>query len=281
MTTAYQGVIDDEQITIDQGGITAVRTIVLSGVTGNRAERVWRATQDAKIPKYGAPHPVIPDIKAWNIQAQALDVDKVSVTVTYSLPDGGNDEPYDPGQGEPQGVISLSSAIMEEATNFDRDGRPLIVRYTGTLLDSEGNEVQVEGDQQIAEVQVARPMVVIAFTRKENGSPVYAARDLVGTINRDQLGPFPVKTLMCTRVDANSEDGGFTSSVTYEFQFNPAGWAQDVAYIDPETDRPPPDATLGNGLARYDFYREVSFEPLGLPWNAPRRAIGSSFLISI
>jgi len=274
MTTRTENFVEGTSVTLDAQGSTAVRVFILQDVPGNTDSKLWNATQDSRIPPYGDPHPVIPGLQVTQVVATPLsdrDNAHVRVEVTYSVPNISDDVPFDQDTTpEEKGVMSLSAALVTEETNFDRNGRPLLVQYTGTLVDSEGNQVEVDNDEQIATLEIPRVMPVVSFTRRETESPIDAVQSLVGTINSRSIGGFAEKTILLTRIDASSQDGGLTFDVTYEFQHNERGWTSTVAWIDPETDRPPTDVTSTNGLADYELYREADHHFLRLPFNITR-----------
>ena len=115
-------------------------------------------------------------------------------------------------------------------------------------------------------MQVQRPQTVLAFTRKESRSPLQKSLIYRGKVNARKIGIFDPGTLLCTRLDGDSPDNGATFTVRYEFQFNDQTWSQDISWIDPETDRPPPDVSKSNGRKTVELYEEADFFDLNLPF---------------
>lgn len=292
MSGFYPNVIEDQSLVLDENGGSVVTAHVLDDVPGGGDAMLWNAVLDARIPRYGQPHPVVPGLRVTNIAATALDIDKAKVTVTYSRPASDEDTPYEPDTGpaadpEGRGTMSLSATVQDVETQRALDGAALLVLYTGELTDEDGNPVEVENDPQVATVTVGRPMAVVTFTRKETASPISNAMVFVGAINSGRLGIFPPQTLLCSRIDATTSDDGLTFDVSYEFQFNRETWTAFIAYIDPETGQPPADIdqvpfpaeefpgdrfpslnALGNGTAVYDIYPQRDFGVLNLPWQS-------------
>lgn len=289
MADFYGHSIEDASLTLDESGGSLTLAHILDGLPEDADALLWTAVNDPRIPRYGQPHPVVPGIRVTNITATQLDKNKARVAVTYSRPQPDQDTPYEPDTGsaadpEGRGTFSMSATITDEDTQRALDGTPLLVEYTGTLVDEDGNDVEVASDPQVATVTVGRPMAVLTFTRREIASPINYAFLLVGAINSTQLGEFPPLTLLCTRIDSNTDDDGQSFNVSYEFQYNRSRWLALVSYIDKETGAPPADiveATLNdsqsgppsgsrlasaNGTALYQLHPLIDFNWLNLPW---------------
>ena len=272
--------IDGGKISESADGYTHTVAYFLCAVPGDGQRQLWNALQDASIPRIGDPHPVVPGIVVTDRSGEPIDDGQIRVEVNYAPGNGTNTPAFDlnASGSRPEGTIAISSTATSEQTNFDKYGAPLKTTYTGKLVDDDGNETDVKNQEQVATIEVQRPQLLITFTRRERGSPLELAATVVGCINREDLGSiYAPQTLLCTRIDATSDDNGATFNVTYEFQHKPDTWAQVVVFIDNQIDRPPPDvvkAALGgpfgarsaNGLAVYDIYPEANFEALRLPW---------------
>lgn len=275
--TITRNLIDGASLTESATGYALTVVYVLENVSGNGDQQQFNALQDARVPRIGDGHPVIPGIQVTERSAEPVDDTVMRVTVQYGVPDAANTPAYDLGQASgPQGTISISSAVVTEQTQFDVRGFPLKVSYTGKLTDDKGETQEVKGEEQVATVEIQRPETIITFTRRERGSPLFFATDAVGSLNVTDIGRFRAGTLLLTRIEADSDDNGFTFNVVYEFQYRPVGWSVSVVYIDPQTDRPPVDVDKGalgpnalgaaNGVARYDVYPTYDFGAFRLPF---------------
>lgn len=276
--TITSSLIDGAQLTETASGFALTATYMLEDVPGRGDEQQYNALLDARIPRLGDSHPVIPNIRVTSRSAEPVDDQTIRISIEYGIPDTGDSPGYEIGQAPgPEGTISVSATAVTEETQFGINGAPLKVSYTGKLTDENGNPVEVKNDEQVATVEIQRPETVVAFSRKERGSPLFFAIDAVGKINLTDLGMYRRGTLLLTRIDADSDDNGITFSVTYEFQYRPAGWTATVVYIDPQTDRPPVDVdksglggvfggTIANGIAIYDVYDTYDFGAFRLPF---------------
>ena len=86
----------------------------------------------------------------------------------------------------------------------------------------------------------------------------------------------PDRTWLCTRIDGQSQDGGVSFVVTYEFQIRRGpylseatpptyqGWDAVVVYIDPETDKPIQEPVWGETIKLVRVYPEMDFAALNI-----------------
>jgi|JI10StandDraft_1071094.scaffolds.fasta_scaffold23450_4 hypothetical protein len=275
--TITRNLIDGASLTESATGYALTVVYVLENVSGNGDQQQFNALQDARVPRIGDGHPVIPGIQVTERSAEPVDDTVMRVTVQYGVADAADTPAYELGQASgPQGTISISSAVVTEQTQFDVGGRPLKVSYTGKLTDDEGNPVEVKGEEQVATVEIQRPETIITFTRRERGSPLFFATDAVGSVNVTDIGRFRAGTLLLTRIEADSDDNGITFTVVYEFQYRPVGWTVTVVFVDPQTDRPPVDVErnglgssltgVANGVAGYEVYPTYDFGAFRLPF---------------
>lgn len=279
------GLIEGARFNVSENGDTVTKAYIFEDVPGNADQQLYNALTDSRVPRYGDPHPVVPGILVTNVDAEPMDAGIVKVLVTYSKPSTRNEPAYDTSSGgEERGTLALSATTSEEETKFDANGAPLKVSFLPSSIDDQGNTVQGKRQDQIATASVMMPHLVLSFSRRERFAPALFAIAMTGMVNRQAIGPLGPQTVLLTRVDANSDDGGASYMVTYEFAYDRRGWNQrTVAFIDPETGNPPativrPTATgaiadlganfggNGNGVAVYDFYLTADFGPLRLPW---------------
>lgn len=279
MTELTSHLTEGAQLTETSSGFTLSVTFLLEDVPGTGAQQQYFALQDARIPRIGDGHPVVPGISVLSRAVEPVDDTIMRISVEYGVPDTNEQQAYEIGQAPgPEGTISVSAAVSSEETQFDIAGRPLKVAYTGKLTDDDGNPVEVKNEEQVATVEIQRPEMIVNFTRKERGSPLFFAVEAVGKVNLTDLGIYRRGTLLLTRIDADSDDNGITFNVTYEFQYRPPGWAVTIVYTDPQTDRPPVDVdkgalgdgsfglVSGNGLAQYEVYDVYDFGAFRLPF---------------
>jgi len=277
--TIISHLLEDSGLTHTASGYSLTVGYILQDVPGNGQAMLFNALQDPRIPSFGEAHPVIPRVRVTSRAARAIEDQTIQITIQYGVPDGADRTPVNPQTTPtPEGTISISAAVVSEETQFDRDGNPLKVSYTGTLIADDGNPVEVENEEQVATIEIQRPEMIVSFSRKEDRSPLIQARDAVGRVNSQDIGLYARGTLLLARIDADSDDNGDTFTVQYEFQYRPSGWAQTIVYIDPQTDRPPTDvnkSALGdrfgdrraaNGLAVYDVYPSYDFGSFRLPF---------------
>ena len=180
MTTVTKDLIDGASIAPTSKGFEQTRVLMPENVGGSGVAQLYNALTDGKVPTMRTPHPVIPGIQVINRGAFSEDDGLVRVEVVYSVPDEGDEIVVGLPGAEEGGIISVGSAISSEETNFDVDGSPLLVTFTGTIEDSNGNLVAVDGEEQIATVGVQRPQSIVRFSRRETGSPLIKSIDFVG-----------------------------------------------------------------------------------------------------
>lgn len=267
MTTVFKNQLAGNRTTETENGYESVQTFKLKDVPGTGEAQEFNALQDAEIPQFGQPHSTIPDIQVTSRSAAGIDNGLMAVEITYARPSFSQAiVPSGGGESASDALISIGAALSSVESNFDIKKNPLIVTFTGTVQDDEGNETEVVSEEQIATASVQIPQTVLQFSRRERSHPARKSQEFVGTVNFTHVGIWGTGTLLCTRIDGVSNDNGLSFDVSYEFQYNPDGWTQDISWIDPQTDRPPVSARLGNGITTFEFYREEEFQFLNLPF---------------
>lgn len=268
MTIVTRELIESARLVETADGFSGTRAFMLEDVPGNREAQLYNASLDPNIPVFGAPHPVVPEIQVTSRSFEPRDDRIVFCQIDYEIPDEG-DRSQAGSTSEPvpeDATIRIGGAVVERETNFDVNGNPLIVTYTGTVADDEGNFQVFNGEEQVATVSFLVAQNVIGFSRKESFSPLRKSLAYKGYLNAQSIGIFDAGTLLCTALDGTSDDGGRTFTVEYEFQYDPDGWDQDYSFIDTRTGRPPPDVTRSNGIATAVGYSRADFYALNLPW---------------
>ncbi|MDZ7809205.1 MAG: hypothetical protein U5L11_02500 [Arhodomonas sp.] len=262
--------IERGRVSRDANGWTVEEHAYVDGVTGDARGRAFRAATAPGLPAYGTAHPVVPGVFLDSINAapEPGSTSQWAVTLIYRGPDSG-------ASGTPAGrfgpaTVELSSDVAQEETRLDINGRPLVVSFRGPYT----RPVWVNGElveqtttvQQAVGISVAetsRPQLVLRVSRFERDMPIAVARDLTGRVNRSRWESFGNHTLLCTGVDTRPLPSG-GHDVSYVFRHNPEGWRFEAAINLGFGANPPPEATLGNGLALYDVYETFEFNSLRL-----------------
>lgn len=159
-------------------------------------------------------------------------------------------------------VVNISGSVNEVETNKDSDG------VVFDALSSKQDKYKLISPY-IPTVRKLAPGLTIQITKRVLGiaAVLSDASGLVGKIGTK--ANFVWRTgdeWLCTRVSASSPDGGSNYDVTYEFQFNPDGWVQDVFLKDPNTGAPIENPSIEDGsMASVEVYKSTKFPDFTLP----------------
>jgi len=257
-------VVESAALTVAGTGTTATRLFVVSDLAGAPESRTARASFAPGIPQVGTPHPAVPGLVVESIGVACKDPETYFVTVNYKYPSGSG------GGSSPGSKAQISGGANAQTvqTNLDAKGRLMEISYaykTGTD-DAPGSVVKT----QTGEVQIQVPMPVLRFTRREKLDPFDKIKKYVGKINGGAFRGDEKHYWLCSAIDFQSQDGGKTYDVTYEFIRNENTWSATVLYIDPTTGQPPsPEQSalapeVPNGVAQFDVYPEANFGGLNL-----------------
>lgn len=203
-------------------------------------------------------HPTIPGAYCSGHRTESVDPTHIRVLVSYTLPaaPAGQEEPSE--TVNPQ--ITIGASVTTVQTEKDKDDGEMFVRYYPDPDSTENMQTHIVQ----AEVMVPCPM--FRCQRWEPGSPGPNAVRFVGKLNSTAILGCSAKTLLCTQIEGTSSDGGLTYMVNYEFQYKPDGWQFTAVYIDPDTNRVPANATIGNNennaVKDYDIYETDDFHYL-------------------
>lgn len=247
----------DGSLSITKDGIRQVRRCQVTGVTGDKAGRHFRASQAAGLPQYGDAHPIIPGLHVTNIEVEEASDDSTTqfdVEIVYERPDFDEGQP---DEADPQPTVRVSTTLVQATTQKNRAGEQLNVSITK----EDGST-----DTQTGEVEILIPLTIITLSRRERYAALYKQLAFAQYVNDRDIGIFRERTLLCTGIESDSSDGGVTYDVTYNFQFNRATWDADIVYVDVETDKPHQDIDIaaGNGYARAEIYGARDFNQLSL-----------------
>lgn len=275
--------IEGARYWVDRDGPHVIQVAQVSGLTGNPAARLRRATQAPGIPRYGHVHPDILFLPVTNIEAVFADKgtsDIAIITITFGfLPAGGAPTYFTNEPSEttvPQ--LEILTTVQPSTTEFEigpAGDKRQIVLATHLPLEEGQEGPPALGKEQSGSVEFQQPMETVRYMRREARSPQWKARLYVGTINQTGVFDDAPHYWMCTRLDGVSDDGGATFNVTYEFQRNPDTWDPVVIATDPETGQRVvlTDWEIINGLAGLDphpsirqvtVYRQTNFWLLNL-----------------
>lgn len=264
--TVVEDLVDGASASMELYQAKVVRTFFVSGLSEEASHRSYEALTADGIPTIGQSHP---RARAFCTQktVEMVDVDKAKVTVTYGGPgEGGTASALQEG-----GVFSVSSNTQTIETNLDVDGNTIYsVRQVRTGDEETGDKTGKE-DQQGGTVAFQDPITTLRWDRIISRSPA-ADLSYVGTINDADIWGFKARQILCSRIDARTDDGGLTYHMVYEFQasrrdkkvgeFGP--WDASVVFISPNTGRPYRTATENDGYKFWKLYPIADFSGLQL-----------------
>jgi len=252
--------VDGATIQEDESGYKAVRVARVTGLSGDKAQRMYDALNAPGVPVYNESHPVIPGIYCKSRSAKAQGPESAMVTLEYRRPDSNG------GSNPDEDQIEIGSSVQESETNTDVNGDLLKVYYLPEDADPGTEEIE-----QVCTASVAYPQTVLRIRRKEGRSPEDKATTYTGTVNSTSWRGYDANTWLCRSIQGISNDGGDTYDVTYEFQLNWYYWQAKVVYIDSsngetpgDVSEPGPGMIHGNGVGYYDMYPQMDFRNLGL-----------------
>lgn len=249
-------IISGAKVTSSKDGFSATRVFSVTNLPTNiDAAVMFSILNLPNAPKYGDLHPFIPGltVQSVDVSATGSNSNHAQITANYLKPSAKNQPPQ---LGEPA-RYSQSSYLVAKQTNYaaggsTAQGRPLLI-VRRSSEDRNG---------QIATAEVLAPVGVIRFTRRETNDGSRAQQTYLGKVNRNNFRRYPQKTLLCTSITADTDDGGQTYVITYEFQYNPETWIFTAVYtIDGQ---PIPDPIEGTSIKDYDLYEQADFTQIGI-----------------
>lgn len=262
ITVVASDLIEHNRVSLSASGLEAIKGFYVTTTAG---ETPFQILQDASTPDYGDAHPdtggsgEFPPIYAVEFDLSPIERQsgQYLLIVTYRDPDPAERAP---STSADDAIMTIGSTVVPVRTNYDKNGDPIIVTLS-TLPAAE--------QDQIAEVETQIPVMTLTYRRRESAHPATKTKANVGYVNSVALGSgfFPVRTLLCTGIHGETQDGGTTYLVTYEFQYNPDTWDATSVYIDPNTDRPHVEVSLSSpvdGVSVDEVLPTVDFSSLNL-----------------
>ena len=257
--TVRENIASGSGMGLTTDGPEATRVFIVSATAGEKHVDVLA---NATIPDLFDAYPYntspIPfaQIYALDVRCQLIDENnnRFRVTVSYGVPDTYQQQP---GTTAADAVIQIGSSLTGSKTSVDKDGTRITV------------SLSTETDNQVGELDIQVPEMVLQFERREATNPTANARTYVGKVNSVALdtGTYPIRTLLCLGIDGTSVDDGATWSVTYRFQYRPNTWAATAVYTD-DQGRPHKDIDLTvspyDGAKSVNIYSEADFSSLNL-----------------
>lgn len=259
MATARLDLIDGHRGRKTFDGWEVERIAIVSGVTGTGHLRIFNAADHADMPDIGDAHPSRSVCYLREMVLDAVTSEEIRFRLIYS-------DVTRPGFQPQLDTVEVGGTLSQIETNLDRFGDVIEVSYTYPSDypdDSYSSKTFTTGGL----VSKFVPEHTIVVSRIETANPSRAAIDYVGTVNS---GPWSldlyagVGTWLCTGIVGRSPDAGITYTVTYTFQYRADTWTTTVAYISPDTGRPPSDLVDGTGINAYQLYPIMNFNGLGL-----------------
>lgn len=237
------------------------RKFVATGVTGSKHEKIVKAYAMEGMPQIGDPHPAQPSAILEDFSGVSIDADgSVSGILQYRTPD--RTVPTDDDV-----VITGSTTLSQVDTNVAFDGTILTTQYTYPTDYKELETLRGVTVDQPAIVSKLIPQPTETFTLIESDNPRVKSSIYVGKLNSETFLDGNAKTWMCTGIRWNSQNGGVTYQVSYDFQWRPDGWDEVIVFIDPQTAHPPimSDATAkALGIKTYQIYQTIDLNGLDL-----------------
>ena len=200
------------------GALEVTRTFRVTGIIASSTEVLFTAINFAGMPRVGDEYPGRPEYRVRDITARPDGGagNDVLVNVVYSNKTGQTWQQKEPDTGTlGQDVKQVSTGLAEFTTSLDAAGSPMIV----TVPPSESNK-----KPYISVATTQRPTAALVFERTETVPPSIKIRNQVGKMNSLDIGPWPAQTLLFTRLDAQSLDGGRIWRTIYEFSFSSVFW---------------------------------------------------------
>lgn len=255
--------IQDAVIRQGARGIEVTRRAILRDIGGPPQLRQRAALEAPGLPRYGDRHPAWGDLRVASIELVPVDVSTWEAAIIYRDPTTEERLTMEP----PGTVLDrtwFSVTVSEEVTQDIRgenlyhwySGKPLTPIITAGRVTFSRGALTFLAKNESAEIQ--RPSVGVRVTLVEAAS-VRERINVAATTNVSYWSGYPPQTWLLGGMESREEQGRWLN--VYQLFYNPDTWRfrSTVEYYG----RPPDDATLGNGIAEFDVYRQSNFNLLG------------------
>ncbi len=244
-------------------GINVTRRFVVKELTGNPSAITANALKTNGIPKPGDAHPDIIGLFVETINVNPIAAAQCEVIVNYT--------PF-VTEDEEEAFLKkrISATVQSVETNlfFNNQGKKEIMTTKYEYPDATTPAtVKTNPDIQVGRVNKEQPSVVISIDIIETEDPFEKILEFQGKINSAFYAGGAKGTWLLANVETETNDGGETWTSQYQFQYNPETWVATVAYVNPETNKPPVDVGIGKNkgaLVDYRIYEQIDFKKLGL-----------------
>lgn len=256
--------IANASIRQNAAGIEATRIAHLTEISGRPDARAQTALTAPGMPRYGDPHPAIPDLRVVDVVLTPLDVRQWQATIIYRVP-----TPEELIHAEPPGTVVdrewFSSNVTVDRL-FDADGNRMWHWYAGNpqsvsitggnvqVVRSNTRQLGVKADR--ADVQIPSVGVRVLMTE---ASDVRSRRGFIGATNAGYWSGDPPETWLFAGVAGRLERGRWLN--TYELIYRVDGWRLES--VIEFNGAPPSDASVGNGIRRFKVYGMINYAALG------------------
>lgn len=254
--------IQDAIVRQDNAGVEVTRRARLKQ-RGQKETAQRQALEAPGLPRYGDRHPSFPDLKLVNITLTPIDVATWDGVLIYRKP-----TPSDLIQTEAAGTVidrAWFAITVTEQRNTDVSGERLYHWYSGFPLTPSITGSSIKFSRSLAKqlvvknetAEIQRPTVGTRITVIENDN-IEQRVDFSGTINASRWSGYGAQTWLLGGLDSRLDQGRWVNA--YELFYKPDTWKFEsvVEYFG----APPSDATLGNGIARFDVYAKMNFNAL-------------------
>ncbi len=206
------------------------------------------------MPQIGDAHPYIADLFLTRHSPSTVEDKTVEIRLRYERRDEQDNPEY--------ARIDIGTSTNQDETNIDAaTGDAMKVFKQGS------SAPRTDEEEQGGVVPINVPRSNIIYRRREEGSPGQKSKEFAGKVNS---GIWSLDTTavignwLCTGINGVSVDGGKTYDVVYTFEFDENQWIARVFWIDPDTGKPNPDSTEGDGWEDFQVYETKDFNELGL-----------------
>ena len=237
------------------GALEITRTFRVSGIIASPTEVLFDAINFPGVPDIGDAYPGHSEYRVRDISARP-DGGKGNdalVIVTYSDKTGATWNQQTPTGNDGLDVKQVSTSLTQFTTSRDDIGDPMTI----TVPASEANK-----KPYLSKATVQKPVASIVFERTETTPPAISIRNRVGKTNSLLIGPWPARSLLFTRLDAQSLDGGRVWRVIYEFTFNSLTWVHRDRFTRADG-KVPSDAVEQS----WEVYLAFDYSELGLDFS--------------